>query len=259
MEKNTISLQIVNPKAAGIDAGSTMHVVAVDQNIDNVRSFGVYTKDHNKMTDYLHSHNITTVAIESSGSYWQTLFSFLQRSGFEVILVSGNQTKNVKRKNTGVIDAIWIRKLHSLGLLSVSCLPNDTMEELRTYFNHRQHLIEQIARYTFKMQKALRLMNVRLDIALRDITGRSGMNIIEAILTGKRALKYLSSLIDIRIKKTREEVANSLEGTWRSELLFELKACLDLYRYFNKSLEACDDVIGKILISYTPNRVLTKE
>src|SRR5690606_2233830 len=107
-----------------------------------------------KMTDYLHSHNITTVAIESTGSYWQTLFSFLQRSGFEVILVSGNQTKNVKRKNTGVIDAIWIRKLHSLGLLSVSCLPNDTMEELRTYFNHRQHLIEQIARYTFKMQKA---------------------------------------------------------------------------------------------------------
>lgn len=254
-----ISLQIVNPRAAGIDVGSTMHVVAVDQNVDNVRSFGVYTKDHNKMIEYLHSHDITTVAMESTGSYWQTLFSSLQRFGFEVILVSGNQTKNVKGKKTDVIDAIWIQKLHSLGLLSGSCLPNDIMQELRTYFNHRQHLIEQIARYTLKMQKSLRLMNVRLDVALRDITGRSGMNIIEAILAGKRDPKYLSSLVDIRIKKTKEEIADSLEGTWRSELLFELKACLDLYHYFNKSLGECDDVIERLLIQYTPDRPITKE
>lgn len=74
-----------------------------------------------------------------------------------------------------------------MGLLSGSYLPNDIVQELRTYFNHRQHLIEQIARYTLKMQKSLRLMNVRLDIALRDITGKSGMNIIEAILAGKYA------------------------------------------------------------------------
>ena len=93
-----MSLQIINPHAAGIDVGSRMHVVAVDQNTENVRSFGVYTKDHEEIASYLHCHHITTVAMESTGSYWQTLFSDLQRSGFEVLLVSGSQTKNVKEK-----------------------------------------------------------------------------------------------------------------------------------------------------------------
>lgn len=98
-----------------------------------------------------------------------------------------------------------------------------------------------------------------MDVALRDITGRSGMNFIEAILASRRDPKYLSSLVDIRIKKTKEEIADSLEGTWRSEFLFELKTCLDLYRYFNKSPEECDDVIERLLIQYIPDRPVTKE
>lgn len=197
MEKEKMSLQVVNPYAAGIDVGSRTHVVAVDQNTENVRSFGGYTNDHQEIVAYLNSHGITTVAMESTGSYWQTLFSALQRSGFEVILVAGSQTKNVKGRKTDVIDAIWIQKLHSLGLLSGSFLPNDIMQELRPYYNHRQHLVEQIARYTIKMQKTLRLMNLRLDIAIRDITGKSGMTIIEAILAGHRDPQYLASLVDI--------------------------------------------------------------
>jgi transposase len=80
MEKNTISLQIVNPKAAGIDVGSRIHVVAVNQNVDNVRSFGIYTKDYHDMIEFLRNHEINTVAMESTGSYWQTLFSALQES-----------------------------------------------------------------------------------------------------------------------------------------------------------------------------------
>ncbi|WP_262886575.1 IS110 family transposase [Sphingobacterium luzhongxinii] len=79
-----------------MDVGSRMHVVAVDQNVENVRSYGVYAKDNDDMIEYLSSHEISTVAMESTGSYWQTLFSALQNSGFEVILVSGSQTKNVK-------------------------------------------------------------------------------------------------------------------------------------------------------------------
>ncbi|TCR08461.1 MULTISPECIES: hypothetical protein [unclassified Sphingobacterium] len=78
------------------------------------------------------------------------------------------------------------------------------MQELKTYYNH-QHLIEQIARYILKMQKSFRLMNVRLDVALRNITGKSGMKIIEAILAGQRNPVYLSTLVDIRTKKQKKK------------------------------------------------------
>jgi hypothetical protein len=145
MKEKELSMQIVHPNAAGIDIGSKTHWVAVDQIPGNVREFGVYTRDHQRLIDHLKSHQITSVAMESTGSYWQTLFDALQKAGFEVILVQGNQTKNVQGKKTDVLDCMWIQKLHSLGLLSSSFLLSDYFQTLRSYYGHREHLIEQTA------------------------------------------------------------------------------------------------------------------
>ncbi|OIN58792.1 IS110 family transposase [Arsenicibacter rosenii] len=184
---------------------------------DNVREFGVYTKDHLEIISHLRQHGVTTIAMESTGSYWQTLFNALQQAGFDVLLVGGSQTKNVKGRKTDVIDCIWIQKLHSLGLLSGSLLLSDTFQQLRTYYYHRQHLVQQSARYSSKMQKALRLMNIRLDVALNDITGQSGMAVIEAILSGHRETDHLVSLVSDRVKKSRQEIADALQGWWRED------------------------------------------
>lgn len=112
MATNELPFQIIHAQAAGIDVGSRSHLVAVDQNKENVREFGVYTKDHQALIRHLQHHGITTIAMESTGSYWQTLFNALQQAGFEVLLVGGSQTKNVKGRKTDVIDCIWIQKLH---------------------------------------------------------------------------------------------------------------------------------------------------
>lgn len=194
----------------------------------------------------------------STGSYWQTLFNALQQAGFEVLLVGGAQTKNVQGRKTDVIDCLWIQRLHSLGLLSGSFLLSDTLQELRTYYYHRHHLIEQSATYTRKMQKALRLMNIRLDMAIRDITGKSGLAIIEAILAGNRDPHKLASLVDIRMKKSNEEIALSLQGWWRQEQLFELKAALDLYKLYQKALLECDEIIEQALRRSVPETSVSK-
>jgi transposase len=252
MESNQASFKIIHPRAAGIDVGSRSHLVAIDQNKDNVREFGVYTKDHLRLIDHLQRHNITTIAMESTGSYWQTLFNALQQAGFDVLLVGGNQTKNVKGRKTDVIDCIWIQKLHSLGLLAGSLLLSDTFQQLRTYYYHRLHLVQQSARYSNKMQKALRLMNIRLDVVLNDITGQSGMAVIEAILAGHREADQLVLLVSDRVKKSRQEIVDALQGWWREELLFELQSCLDFYRLYEGKIKECDQVIGTFLIKYAP-------
>lgn len=252
MEKQTASLPVVNPHAAGIDIGSREHWVAIDQNKGNVQSFGIYTEDHQRLIDHLQKHGITSVAMESTGTYWQTLFSALQKAGFAVILVGGSQTKNVQGRKTDLIDCLWIQKLHSLGLLSSSFLLSDTLQELRTYYYHRQHLIEQLAMYIHKMQKALRLMNIRLDVAIRDITSKSGLAIIDAILGGQRDPHELASLVDIRMKRSKEEIAKSLNGSWRQEYLFELKATLSFYRQYQQALLDCDQIIEQALQRNVP-------
>ena len=246
MEK--LSMEIVNPHAAGIDVGSRFHMVAVDQSEQGVKTFGVYTEDHQSMIDWLKSHQVNSIAMESTGSYWQTLFSALQVAGFEVILVNGRHTKNIKGRKTDVQDCMWIQKLHSLGLLSGSFLPDHFTDQLRTYYNHRQHLIEQMSKYTNKLQKSFRLMNIRLDVVLNDITGKSGRAIMEAILNGQRDSIELANLVNGRVKKSKVEIAQSLRGNWRDDLLFEIKECLDLYDIYHSKLIACDEALNDILI-----------
>ena len=251
-----ISMEVIHVHAAGVDVGSKSHWVAVDQDPRHVREFGVYTKDHIMLIEYLHSHQINTVAMESTGSYWQTLFNALQAAGFEVILVQGSHTKNVSGRKTDMLDCMWIQKLHSLGLLSASFILSDYLQTLRTYFNHREYLVDQTSRYINKMEKALRLMNIRLDIAFRDTMGKSGRAIIDAILTGERDPQYLASLAHSRVKKSKTEIADSLQGEWRDELLFELQSCLQFYDAYVAAIKECDQQIEALLTKYIPKNDL---
>ena len=125
MNQNEMKLPSVNPHAAGIDLGSRTHYVAVGQSDDDVKRFGCYTSDLYQMSDWLKQSSIKTVAIESKGSYWKGVFRNLQSQGFEVLLVNGKYTRNVKNKKTDPIDCRWIQRLHSLGLLSGSFLPDE--------------------------------------------------------------------------------------------------------------------------------------
>ena len=136
MEQQSISMEVVNPQAGGIDVGSRSHWVAVGQTPQDVREFGIYNQDLFAMADWLEAKNITTIAMESTGTYWQNLYAVLISRGFQVILCNGKFTKNIKGKKTHVLHCQWIQKLHTLGLLSASFLPDGKTEELRTYCRH---------------------------------------------------------------------------------------------------------------------------
>jgi transposase len=246
MKKN-LTIEIINTNAAGIDVGSKSHFVCIGQKEELVKEFGVYTKDHDAIILWLKRANITSIAMESTGSYWQTLFTALQTAGFEVLLVNARDIKNVKGKKTDVIDCMWIQKLHSLGLLRGSFLPDEFTRQLKTFYYHRQGLLEQCAKYTLKMQKAMRLMNIRLDVSIRDITGKTGRAIIDAILSGERNSYKLAELADVRIKRNKSELADSLKGEWKQDLLFVLEECLDLYDYYKSKINSVDEEIEKLL------------
>jgi transposase len=250
--KKTEKMSIINPNAAGIDVGSRSHFVAVGQNEEDVMEFGVYSCDHQAMIQHLKSAHIKSIAMESTGSYWQSLFLALIQAEFEVILVSGQQTKNVRAK-TDVKDCQWIQKLHSLGLLRGCFLPSEETGRLRTLNRHRNSLIEESSKMINKMQKAMRLMNLRLDVVLSDITGKSGTKIIEAILKGERSGEVLSQLADSRVRKSKEEIANALQGNWSDELLFELSDCYDIFKMLQDKIQGCDQKALLLLNQYTKN------
>jgi hypothetical protein len=107
--KSSGQLSTVNEHAAGLDVGSTFHVVAVrsDQDPEPVRTFRSFSGDLHKMADWLSSLGIETVAMESTSVYWIPVFEILEARGFEVLLVNARDAKNVPGRKTDVNDAQW--------------------------------------------------------------------------------------------------------------------------------------------------------
>jgi transposase len=145
MEETVIKMEVVNAHAAGIDVGSRSHWVAVGQHMQDIREFGVFNEDLYEMAAWLKEKQVKTIAMESTGTYWQNLYAVLIAYGFHVILCNGKYTKNIKGKKTDVKDCQWIQRLHSLGLLSSSFLPDGDTEQLRTFCRHRSNLIHEAA------------------------------------------------------------------------------------------------------------------
>lgn len=217
-----ISLEVVNPNAAGIDVGGRSHWAAVGQNAQDIQEFGVYSEDNLTLCHWLHGHKVETVAMESTGTYWQNLFSALTGFGFDVILVNGRQTRNIEGKKTDIKDCQWIQKLHTLGLLSSSFLPDSTTDIIRTYSHHRQNILKQSARTVLKMSKYLRLMNMRLDVVVSDIVGLTGTKIISAFIGGEKSGEKLAGHRHYNCRKSEKEIAKALQYNGRDDYFFAL-------------------------------------
>lgn len=250
MGKVKIGMEIVNPNAAGIDVGSRSHFVAIGQRKEDVNEYGVYAEDNQNIVKLLKENGIKTVAMESTGNYWQNLFSALQDAGFEVLLANGKFTKNIKGKKTDVQDCQWIQKLHSLGLLSSSFLPDETTEQLRTYCRHRNNLLDMAASTSKKMQKYLRLMNFRLDVVVKDVCGLTGLNIIDHICKGESNPQILASLRHGNCKKSEEEIAKALQSNGRKDYLFALIQEYQIYKELHIKILVCDQEISKFTSDY---------
>ena len=125
-----VALTIVHPNAAGIDVHSDMHMVCVpaDRDADPVRQFGANTADLQEIVTWLKKCGVKTVALESTGVYWIPLFELLESEGFEVNLVEPGQLSRCgARPKTDVLDAQWIQRLHSYGLLRGSFRPPESV------------------------------------------------------------------------------------------------------------------------------------
>jgi len=255
MENKKISMKVINPHCAGIDVGSRSHFVAIGQDEKDVKEFGVYAVDLKAMADWLCESGVTTVAMESTGQYWQNLFVTLMNSGLEVILTNGKFTKNINRKKTDVMDCQWIQKMHSLGLLPSSFLPDETTEKLRTLCRHRAKMIAQKADTSHKMQKYLKWLNFRLDVVVRDVTGLTGIKIIDAICCGDLNPESLAKHRHYNCRKSEEEIAKALISNERRDYLFGLKQEYRRYRFYKEMIEECDKEIAEFLQNFMDTKL----
>ena len=250
--QSTPQLPTLHPHAAGIDIGAREIHVAVPPGrcVRSVRAFATFTEELHALRDWLKECRVTTVAMESTGVYWIPLFQILEAAGLEVCLVNARHCKNLPGRKTDVQDCQWLQQLHAFGLLRGSFRPAEQVCAVRAILRHRDGLVRGASRCVSHLHKALTQMNVQLQHVISDLTGVTGLAILEAILTGERDPQKLAALKDHRIKASRVVIAKSLHGDWRAEHLFTLRQTHELWQRHQSLIAECDQQIATLLQAF---------
>jgi transposase len=247
------SAHAIDPNAAGIDIGATEIYIAVpvDRDPHPVRRFSTFTEDLLAAADWLEHCRVATVAMESTGVYWIPLFQILEARGLTVCLVNARHVKNVPGRKSDVCDCQWLQHLHSAGLLRPSFRPEQQVCAVRSLVRYRDSLVQLSAVHLQHMQKALDQMNLQLHHVISDLSGTTGMAILDAILAGERDPLKLAELRDGRIKASEATIAKSLVGDYRREHLFTLRQSMVAYRHYQKQMAEIDVEIEQMLAEFS--------
>ena len=252
--KEALHAGVFQPNAAGIDIGAREIYVAVPADRDDhpVRKCETFTSDLHQMAEWLVSCGITTAAMESTGVYWIPVYDVLEQHGIQPCLVNPRNMKNVPGKRTDFHECQWIQHLHSLGLLHSAFRPDADVCAVRSLMRHRNDLVTMASEHIQHMQKALTQMNVQFQHVISDLTGLTGLAVLDAIVAGERNPEVLARLRDPRIKASEDTIRKSLEGNWRAEHILALKQRLSLYRSHRDLIDECDKEIEKLVAAFAP-------
>jgi hypothetical protein len=217
-----------------------------------VRVFATFTEDLNRMARWLVNCRITTVAMESTGVYWIPLYDVLEQHGIKPCLVDARNMKNVPGRRTDWHECQWLQYLHSVGLLRAAFRPEADVCAVRALMRHCSDLAEMSHQHIQHMHKALTQMNLQIHHVISDVTGLTGLAIVDAILDGQRDPVELAKLRDPHIRASEETIRKSLVGNWRPEHIFTLKQSRQMYQHYRQQIIACEQKIEKLVVRFPP-------
>ena len=242
----TPTLPVLDPTAAAIDVGSEALHVSIAGGPPKV--FGTTTGQLHALRDWLKEHGVRSVAMEATGIYWLCPYEVLEKAGLEVVMVNGKYVKNLPGRKTDMKDCQWQATLHAHGLLKSGFVPPEHIRRLQDYLRLRNDHIVMAGSHEQHMQKALERMNLKIHDVISDLTGMSGLAMIEAILGGERNPVALLALCDPQIRKRKaSRLREALEGTWKPEHLFALRQAHQLWRFYRQMIAECDGAIEVVL------------
>jgi transposase len=220
------------PRCAGIDVHKNNVVVCLrctdgpGKLVEEVRTFSTMTRDLLALSDWLASHGVTHVAMESTGVYWKPVFNILG-GRVEVILVNAEHIKQVPGRKTDVKDCQWIAQLLQHGLLKASFVPAEPIRELRDLTRQRTQLIQECSAAANRIQKVLEDANVKLASVATDVLGVSGRDMLEALIAGEEDAAKLADLARKRLREKIPQLQLALQGRVTDHHRFLLRMHLD--------------------------------
>lgn len=222
-----------------------------------VKEFSTLSGSIHKMGKELQSMGVKEIAIESTGIYWIPVWNILEAMGFKLMLVNPYLIKQMPGRKSDVKDAQWIATLLHKNLLRKSLIPNKTIRELRVYSRKYLKLQQRQTSVLQEIERCLEVCNIRITSLVSNISSKSVLSVVEALVNGQTDAEELVKLIHSRIvnKHSREKVIESLTGYLTPQHLFMLSLCLDELRLLEKQSEMCLEMMRTICYTHYSNEM----
>jgi transposase len=199
------------------------------ERVELIQTCGTTTAALLALRDWLTAHQVTEVAMESTGVYWKPVY-YLLEDAFRVLLVNAAHMANVPGRKTDVADCAWIAQLLECGLLRGSFVPPPPIRELRDLTRYRKALIQDRTREANRLHKLLEDAGLKLSSVATDVLGVSGRAMLDALVAGTTDPTVLAELARGRLRAKLPALRQALSGRFRPHhafLLTQLLAHLD--------------------------------
>jgi len=208
-------MQVVHERCAGLDVHKKSVVsCAVTPEGKDQKTFETKMTHLNGLAEWLKASRISVVAMESTGSYWKPVYNVLEAADIQIVLVNARDFRNVPGRKTDVKDAEWLADLLCHGLLRGSYIPDRSHRELKELVRYRRSLVEEQSREANRIQKILEGANIKLGDVATDVLGKSGRDILQAMVNGETDPEKLADLARGKLKKKREQLVEALHGVF---------------------------------------------
>jgi transposase len=248
-------MQVVYPRCCGLDVHKTSVVACVlltqpDGTVErHVRTFGTMTADLLALDDWLEQWQISHVALESTGVYWRPVYNLLEAQRI-ILLVNPKHMKAVPGRKTDVKDSEWIADLLRHGLLQASFIPPQPIRELRELTRYRKTLVEQRAAEANRLQKLLEGANIKLAAVATDVLGKSGRDMLVALIEGTADAATMAELARGRLRAKLPQLREALEGRVQPVHRFLLRQFLALIEFLEDAIAEVQAEIERHLVPY---------
>jgi len=216
-----------------------------------VRTFGTTTPDLLALQDWLAAHQVTHVAMESTGVFWKPVYYVLE-ARFTVLLVNAAHVKQVPGRKTDVRDCQWIAELLEHGLLRGSFVPPPVIRDLRELTRYRRTQIQERTRVANRLHKVLQDANVKLSNVTHHVLGVSGRAMLDALVAGTTDPDVLADLARGQLRKKLPALRQALTGRFRAHHAFLLGQILAHLDYLEEAIAAVSAHIEEQLRPFAP-------
>ena len=248
-------MQVVYERCAAIDvhqktAVTTILISQANGHLQKeTRTFATMTSDLLRLEEWLQELGVTLVAMESTGVFWHPIFNILEE-GREIILVNAQHMKAVPGRKTDVKDSEWLADLLRHGLLQASFIPPKPIRELRELTRYRKTLVQERSQEVNRLQKLLEGANIKLAAVATDVLGKSGRDMLEAVIQGEQDAEVLAALARGRLRAKLPDLRLALVGRVQPQHRFLLHQMLGHIDFLEHAISQVEHEVEQRLLPY---------